>query len=369
MVFEDFQEEFNRFSESTMTVAQAAAYLGTTRSAVYRLIDKKYLESLNFKNQKYVLFADVESYKRWRLIKERKMPFLHDKNLYQGVNPHLLSLYQTPRWGSYKSFHSDYTSEIKKYINQLLPPGYRAWQQDTLNILRQSGNVNLPSQKREPDVSIRLRRLEQPTKKTTSFVPVATPDFYAPFPVPALEAISLAIVIYRMDSSEVGKRGQPVTIIELLSPGNKVSYGLVDYQQKRYELLQAEIALVEIDFLHETTALLPTMPIYPSDEKSTPYYLAVSNPRLSTESEVYRFSVNQPIPTISIPLLEDEQIVCNFDEIFQLAYHEQFWWEDVDYDVEPVRMHTYSMADQQRIREQMTYLADNRQAYLPNEKN
>ena len=219
---EDWQAQLNRLESATLSVAQAADYLGITPRAVNRLLERERLSRLRFKDRTMIPLAAVEAYRRWKLYRSRSytMGLFATENLYTGINPHLMSLYQTPGWGGFKGFHSDHITDLKRFIRRLLPEGYAAYTEDMLSILR--GPNVLPQH-------------------------------------------------------------------------------------------------------HQT--------------------------------DVFRFGINQPIPTIALPLLASESVVCDFDAVYQYTFNEGFAGE-VDYNLEPLRMETYSAADQSRIYQHIQQLIE-----------
>jgi hypothetical protein len=74
----------------------------------------------------------------------------------------------------------------------------------------------------------------------------------------------------------------------------------------------------------------------------------------------YEFDVDQPIPTITIPLAGDEAIKFNFDAVYQHTFQTGRWGNQVDYEREPDRIETYGQADQARIRARLRAVAEAR---------
>src|SRR5690606_34079662 len=89
--------------------------------------------------------------------------------------------------------------------------------------------------------------------------------------------------------------GQSVARIELLSPANKPNGRHHDaYNARRAESLESGVPLIEIDYLHEAPPVIYPLPIYPHDERATPYMVIVSDPRpdwLRGTVKVYGFGV------------------------------------------------------------------------------
>lgn len=141
------------------------------------------------------------------------------KNHYRGVNPHLQSLLQTP--GSedeglslWPSFHSRHVTHIADFLMEVLPPGYAAYAEQSL-------------QTRAADV-------EAETVDLTEDV---------------VKAVMIREV--RQDA----RLGRVVTRIELLSPSNKPGHvGYEAYRKARNDALYSRAPLIELDYLHESAA-------------------------------------------------------------------------------------------------------------------
>ncbi len=158
------------------------------------------------------------------------------KNLYHGVNAHLMSFYQNER--GYKSFHAAFVSKLTFYLNRFLPEQYRAVPEDTLQILRTLGNGRLALKTLSPDVAVRET---DSGKKSIHPSGAAMPDLYVPLPAVQENKEPLSVVIYEQ------RREKPVTVIEVLSPGNKIgTEKRAEYQEKRYLITRAGVALVEL---------------------------------------------------------------------------------------------------------------------------
>ena len=167
-----------------------------------------------------------------------------------------------------------------------------------------------------------------------------------------------AVVIYQVDVQ--GKLGEVVTRIELLSPSNMPNQSAYSaYRMKRIENLRSGIPLIEIDYLHEFTSPIVTLPQYPADEDAVPYYIALSDPRPDWEQgivHVFRSSVNEPLKPFPIPLVRDSQILFHIDVVYQHTFERRRYGTLVNYADELARIETYSQSDQSRIRGLMSQL-------------
>ena len=95
------------------------------------------------------------------------------------------------------------------------------------------------------------------------------------------------------------EHGTLVTIIELLSPANKLHRrGRLKYEAKRRRIFDSPTNLVEMDLLRVGRPMPLLRPPPPSD-----YRILISRGDLRPRSRLYAFSVRHAIPTIPVPLL------------------------------------------------------------------
>ncbi|MEM6714554.1 MAG: DUF4058 family protein [Cyanobacteria bacterium P01_D01_bin.6] len=92
-----------------------------------------------------------------------------------------------------------------------------------------------------------------------------------------------------------------ITVIEILSPKNKTKgSGFDAYQRKRQQILASATHLVEIDLLRKGTS----PPV--EDNIDTDYRVIVSRSLQRPEAELYDFNLPDSLPTIAIPLADDD---------------------------------------------------------------
>lgn len=279
------------------------------------------------------------------------------KNEYAGINAHLNSLLQNVA-GEWESFHTSHIVDIARTLNQRLPEGYEARVEKSLQIRE----IMLTDEGRRE-----RRRSPQPDVTVVNTQPVMGSGIFAhPSGVithPVIETMDVdpetllnAVVIYRVNEDEL--TGRPITRIELLSPANKPpSEGYAQYREKRNSTLQSAMPLIEIDYLHQTAPVIKNVQRYPQAGTHA-YMIVVNDPRPSVNSglsALYGFDVDAPIPLVDIPL-EHHEFVSQFD--FGVPYNVTFentitYQRIVDYSQEPPRFDTYSIDDQQRIRQRM----------------
>lgn len=277
------------------------------------------------------------------------------KNPYFGVNAHANSWMQNKSNG-WRSFHHDHITDITRALNAVLPEGYIALSEESLQI---------------KEISTTRTRLLSPAPDVTVFertsLLVVSGSFTNPTEIetPTVDAMEIAeeklaaSVIYEVLDHEIGR---PVTRIELLSPTNKrPSEGYEQYREKRNVALQSGIPLVEIDYLHQQPSVDKRLRLYPDEPQSHPYSIVISDPRPNIykgPSHAIGFDVDQAIPPISIPL-NAGQFIFNFD--LNAVYNRTFenspvFYLQIDYEMLPDKSETYSAADQARIQARMHLL-------------
>ncbi|HRQ36874.1 MAG TPA: DUF4058 family protein [Chloroflexota bacterium] len=164
-----------------------------------------------------------------------------------------------------------------------------------------------------PDVFL-ARRLREPapTLAIAGMVEADEPQTIIAFDeerhVPYLE------IIYR-------ETGEVVTVIEVLSPANKVGDGRTQYLQKQAELLHTQANLVEIDLLGygEPTVLARNAIITePADWR---YLINISRAGRRNELEFYAVPLRDRLPRCRIPLRPpDPDAVLDLTAVFTRCY-------------------------------------------------
>jgi len=247
-------------------------------------------------------------------------------NQYRGVNSHLNSLLQTAIYKHssltmWPSFHVSHVVHIADFLNQVLPQNYIAHIGRSLHL--------------------REEHIENP--------PPEWDEHYVK-----------AVMIYYDEGDPIW--GTLITRIEVVWPSSKpgqVGHNL--YLDSRKSTLEQGLVLVEIDYLHERSPLSDRIPTYPEHPHSHPYLVTVFNPRPSVEeglAHIYSFDADEPVPEIPIPLLDSDTTMLNLNSVYNHTFRTGRWGIHADYSVLPERFHTFSLADQERIRRRMVTIAD-----------
>lgn len=281
-----------------------------------------------------------------------------DKNLFPGVNPHLNSFLQAED-GGWESFHADHIVHLRMALDEALPLNYYSITEKSLQISAYYLDEEL-QHRHQPDITVYQRSKAAPATPTlTATAPAITLPLAGEFPDE--EDYFTAVMIYRIEGGKLP--GNAVTRIELLSPANKPSGSYYrQYLVKRREALRSELSLVEIDYLHETRPISPSLPSYPDNHQdASPYIILVSDPHPSWhegQMRTYPFGVTEPLPIVEIPLAGMDTVVLNFGLVYNRTIESsRIFRFIVDYEQEPVNFERYNNADQERIRQHITAIA------------
>jgi hypothetical protein len=107
-----------------------------------------------------------------------------------------------------------------------------------------------------------------------------------------------------------------VTVIEILSPTNKIGSGRLEYVEKRNQLIRQPVNLVEIDLLLSGHRLPMRAPL-PSAE----YFAFVSRYSSRPNSDVFPWSIRHILPAIPIPLSDsDPDVALNLGTVFSQTF-------------------------------------------------
>jgi hypothetical protein len=123
-----------------------------------------------------------------------------------------------------------------------------------------------------------------------------------------------------------------VTVIELLSPGNKRpgSDGRKKYLAKRQEILGSMSHLVELDLLRGGKRLPTKQPLPGGD-----YFAIVSRAKRRPRADVFAWTLRQPLPSIPIPLhASDPDVPLDLQHVFAAVYDRVRYDATVDYDAD-----------------------------------
>ena len=139
---------------------------------------------------------------------------------------------------------------------------------------------------------------------------------------------------------EVGSGNRVITVVEFLSPTNKIqgSKGRESFMEKRRNTLESHVHWIEIDLLRAGIPSITRPPLRPSD------YRILMFRAKDRRGRCWRFNLQQPLPMIGIPLRgKDPDIPLDLGKVFCESYDHGAYDLSIDYRREP--MTPFSKAD------------------------
>lgn len=223
-------------------------------------------------------------------------------------------------------FHDSLIAMIRGALNPFLRPRYAALTQDRLYVFESGRPIY-------PDVGVieLSPRSERFSKGTVGVLEAEAP---AVFDIDFEE-----IRIPYIEILEPAAGNRVVTAIELLSPTNKApGEGRDFYIKKRKELWSANVNLIEIDLLRGGE---PTVwDLNRRFESLRPWHYIVSVARRrERKQEVYAIPLRRRLPTIAIPLANDDKDVpLDLQAVFTRCWDEGPYPELLRYNDNPPGM-------------------------------
>jgi len=164
------------------------------------------------------------------------------------------------------------------------------------------------------------------------------------YPVEPVEATTLIEEEIHESRIEVIDRKDRtvVTVIEILSPANKVagSQGRLSYDRKRREVMHSPSHFVGIDLLRGGAGFSPVETLSPHD-----YRVHVSRAQRRPRGTVWPIRLDQRLPMIPIPLLDgDPDAELDLQAVLDASYDLADYGQEVDYHVEPAPPLTFEQA-------------------------
>lgn len=137
-----------------------------------------------------------------------------------------------------------------------------------------------------------------------------------------------------------------ITVFELLSPTNKYGEGRGIYSEKRRQFLAQPIHIIELDLLRAGARLQ-----FDRQLPSAHYHAFVSRTEHRPKTDVYSWSIHDPLPTIPIPLQSpDADVHLPLGESLSAAYDSGRYRRLIDYTAVPPRP-PLSQVDEQWVRQ------------------
>jgi hypothetical protein len=136
---------------------------------------------------------------------------------------------------------------------------------------------------------------------------------------------------------DVRSGGRVITVIEFLSPTNKLAdAGRDQYRRKRVELQEAGVSLVEINLVRAGGFAAPFPEAMLEPESRTPYYAVVHRGWTGRKFQFYPMPLAERMPAIAIPLREaDADVALDIQLLIDRVYQNGAYDQEIDYTADP----------------------------------
>jgi len=240
-------------------------------------------------------------------------------SVFPGMDPYI----EGQVW---EDFHLQLVGETSRFLMPQVRPEYVVRTERRVYV--EHDTEHLPEHI-QPDVTIVGDSGESWRGPSTSSHESAAAGVPAVLSVPMPEEVREPFITIRVRES-----GEVVTVIELLSPGNKRpgADGRREYLAKREAVLGSFTHLIELDLLRAGKRL-PTIEPLPRGD----YYAFVCRRGRRPRAEVYAWSLRQPMPPIPVPLAgNDPDAKLDLQAVFTTVYDAAGYDYSLNYSGEPL---------------------------------
>lgn len=210
---------------------------------------------------------------------------------FPGMDPYLEGDYWT-------EFHTTLAGEIRRQLLPQLRPKYVALLEKRYVLYSPVlGIFDREPRSLRPDVGIAEKQVRE---AAAAYAMRQAPT------APTMETKSLLREEYPITSVVIRDVHEQrlVTIIEILSPANKVGEGRRDYMQRREDILHTPTHLIELDLLRRGGRIpLEEMP------PLAPYYAYLSHREKRPQTQVWAIQLADVLPVLPVPLLPPDEDV------------------------------------------------------------
>jgi hypothetical protein len=172
--------------------------------------------------------------------------------------------------------------------------------------------------------------------------PQIQPDYVARIEISVVEdesftitaaPMTLSLPEVRLTNVEIRDvaQNQLVTSIEIISPVNKREPHLSRYRQKRDRIRQADVHLLEIDFLRRGTRIWE----YDGMPTHAPYLVVLTRSG-ARQMEIWPIGLEDKLPVLPVPLRPPhEDVALDLQAAMTELYDEAYYHLSIDYHAEP----------------------------------
>lgn len=214
----------------------------------------------------------------------------------------------------WQEFHDRLANQISMQLMPRLRPRYVALLEKRYVLDRPALSIiDVPQEGRVvyPDVHVveagerRLKERSPVYEGTTITVPAVELPGLLPEEVPVLSVEIRDVAARRL-----------VTIVEILSPVNKRGVGAQQYLERRWDILQTNTHLLEIDLLRGGQRIPFRQEVPPAH-----YYVYLSRAGRRPYSEIWPVTLRESLPTVPVPLLPpDEDVPLDLQQALTACY-------------------------------------------------
>ncbi|OQY45702.1 MAG: hypothetical protein B6242_09690 [Anaerolineaceae bacterium 4572_78] len=241
------------------------------------------------------------------------------KTPFPGMDPYL------EQKGIWNEIHMDLIADVRRNLVAKVGPNYyvKIEQLNFLSLSSSNGNA-ADETVGKPDVFVISQPKNLPITSGGTAVMTKTKPMVAILSIPKSH-------IHRYLTVRWAGNHEVITVIEIISPANKVGHGRKQYLEKRHNVLSSMTNLVEIDLLRKGK------PLPMQVTKENHYRILVSRADDRPQTDVYLFSVRQSIPDIPIPLYpEDPEPILSLNEILHDIYVKGYYHRQINYGKPPI---------------------------------
>lgn len=234
---------------------------------------------------------------------------------FAGIDPYIEAQ------GFWEGFHAGFVTYCRDALNDTLPENYVAELDEHFRLVDLSG---LEPKLIIPDVAIvkddsSASGGARGRKKGGGAL--ALKPVRVPLPRAKMEVRGIWIEVRRLPDRTA------IAVIEVLSPTNKLRDGFFEYSLKRRATIRQKVHLIEFDFLLGGKRLPMGRSLPPGD-----YYALVSRADRRPDSDVYAWTVRDPLPRVPVPLAgADPDVMLDLGPIFDTAYERGRYARLIDY--------------------------------------
>lgn len=237
---------------------------------------------------------------------------------FPGMDPYL----ESPKYWS--DFHGRFISDWCVALNEQLPRRYKARLEERIQLICPDRDDVLQTR---PDSSI-LRvggvplRMADGPDRNAGVADLPREPIIIPIEMNEVveETTRYIRVVQHPDHALVA-------VLELLSPSNKVEPGRGDYLVNRRQWFRQPVHLVELDLIVKGKRL-PVRGALPQAD----YFAFVTRWERRPDSEVYAWSVREPMPMLRVPLCDpDPDLVFDLQSFFTRVFERGYYEDWLDY--------------------------------------